>query len=70
MEITRKLVVAICLAVGAILLYFGTSVKHYGFEILAIGVITFGVILAIFWNDLFKAKEKECQPLKEEKINV
>ncbi len=56
MELTKNIAVGICLIIGAILLFIGTSVKHYGFEILAIIVIAFGVILAVFWNDLFKTK--------------
>ena len=59
MELTKNIAVGICLIIGAILLFIGTSAKHYGFEILAIIVIAFGVILAVFWNDLFKAKTIE-----------
>jgi len=56
MNLTRNIMVGTCLVVGAILLFFGTAVKHYGFELLAVGVIIFGVVIAIFWNDLFKLK--------------
>lgn len=59
MELNRNITTVICLIIGAALLFFGTSVKHYGFEILAIIVIAFGVILAVFWNDLFKTKTME-----------
>ena len=66
MELTKNIAVGVCLIIGAILLFIGTSAKHYGFEILAIIIIAFGVILAIFWNDLFKTKE-ETNKKSEEK---
>jgi hypothetical protein len=44
---------------------FGTSVNSYIYEALAIVVIAFGAIIAIFWEDLFKAKKVE--PKTEEK---
>ena len=40
--------------IGAILLFMGTAVENYLFEILAIIVISIGFGLAIFWKDLFK----------------
>ena len=44
---------------------FGTSVNSYVFEALAITVIAFGVVLAVFWNDLFKTNTEKEQ-IKEE----
>jgi hypothetical protein len=61
MRVTKEVIV--CLVIGAILVFFGTSVKSYIFEALAIVVIAFGVILAVFWDDLFKTNNKN----KEEK---
>ena len=57
MKITKEVVV--CWIIGAILVIFGTSVRSYIFEALAVIVIAFGVILAVFWEDLFKAKKVE-----------
>ncbi len=62
MKITKEVI--ICWIIGAILIIFGTSVNNYIFEALAIAVIAFGAILAIFWEDLFKTKKQE--PKKEE----
>ena len=44
MKITKEVI--ICWIIGAILVIFGTSVRSYIFEALAIIVIAFGVILA------------------------
>jgi hypothetical protein len=57
MKITKEVI--ICWIIGVILVLFGTSVGSYIFEALAIIVIAFGAILAIFWEDLFKAKKIE-----------
>ncbi len=57
MKITKEVV--ICWIIGAILVIFGTSVSSYIFEALAVIVIAFGAILAIFWEDLFKTKKVE-----------
>ena len=57
MKITKEVIV--CWVIGAILVIFGTSVNSYVFEALAIVAIAFGVILAVFWNDLFKTNTKE-----------
>ena len=62
MKITKEVIV--CWVIGAILVIFGTSVNSYVFEALAIVVIAFGVVLAVFWNDIFKTNEKKQQ--KEE----
>ena len=59
MKITKEVIA--CWVIGAILIIFGTSVQSYIFEALAIIVITFGVVLAVFWNDLFKTNIKEQQ---------
>ena len=63
MKITKEVIV--CWVIGAILVIFGTSVNSYVFEALAIVVIAFGVILAVFWNDLFKTNTKEQQKKEE-----
>jgi hypothetical protein len=57
MKITKEVIA--CWIIGAILIFFGTSVENYIFEILAVIVITIGFVLAIFWEDLFKVKESE-----------
>ena len=62
MKITKEVIT--CWIIGGILILFGTSVQSYIFEALAIIVITFGVVLAVFWNDLFKTNNKE-QQIKE-----
>ncbi len=62
MKITKEVIV--CLIIGAILVFFGTSVKSYIFEALAIIIIAFGVILAVFWDDLFKTKNRDKQEKK------
>jgi hypothetical protein len=59
MKITKEVIA--CWVIGAILILFGTSVRSYIFEALAIIVIAFGVVLAVFWNDLFKTNIKEQQ---------
>jgi hypothetical protein len=63
MKISKEVI--ICWIIGAILIIFGTSVGSYIYEALAIIVIAFGAILAVFWEDLFKTKKVE--PKKEEK---
>jgi len=63
MKITKEVIV--CWVIGAILVFFGTSVRSYVFEALAIIVIAFGVVLAVFWNDLFKTN-KEKEQVKED----
>jgi hypothetical protein len=57
MKITKEIIA--CWVIGAILIFFGTSVESYIFEILAVIVIAIGFVLAIFWEDLFKVKETE-----------
>ena len=57
MKITKEVIA--CWIIGAILIFFGTSVESYIFEVLAIVVIAVGFVLAIFWEDLFKVKEIE-----------
>ncbi len=52
--------------IGAILLFMGTAVENYLFEILAVIVISIGFGLAIFWNDLFKENKTNI----EEKQNA
>jgi hypothetical protein len=64
MKITKEVV--ICWIIGGILVFFGTSVESYVFEALAVAVIAFGAILAIFWDDLFKTNKKEQTENKEE----
>lgn len=59
MKITKEVIV--CWVIGAILVIFGTSVNSYVFEALAIVVIAFGVVLSVFWNDIFKTNTKEQQ---------
>lgn len=54
----RKEAIA-CWIIGAILIFFGTSVENYFFETLAVIVIVFGVVLQLFYDDLFKAKRIE-----------
>lgn len=63
MKISKEVI--ICWIIGAILIIFGTSVGSYIYEALAIIVIAFGAILAVFWEDLFKTKKVE--PKTEEK---
>jgi len=60
MKITKEVIV--CLIIGAILILFGTSVKSYVFEALAIVIIAFGV-----WDDLFKTNNKNTQEKREDK---
>ena len=56
---------AIILWVGAaILLIIGTSTKSYVFEILAITMIIFGYIIAM-WDRLFQKTNKEEETKKE-----
>jgi len=56
---------AIILWVGAaILLIIGTSTKSYVFEILAIIMIIFGYIIAM-WDRLFQKTNKEEETKKE-----
>jgi hypothetical protein len=62
MKITKEVIT--CWIIGGILILFGTSVQSYIFEALAIIAITFGIVLAVFWNDLFKSNNKE-QQIKE-----
>jgi hypothetical protein len=62
MKITKEVIT--CWIIGAILILFGTSVRSYIFETLAIIVIAFGIVLAVFWNDIFKTNIKE-QQIKE-----
>ncbi len=57
MKITKEVIV--CWIIGAILVFFGTSIESYVFEALAVVVIALGAILAIFWDDLFKTNKKE-----------
>ncbi|XHH10317.1 MAG: hypothetical protein ACFCUE_06720 [Candidatus Bathyarchaeia archaeon] len=59
MKITKEVI--ICWIIGAILIIFGTSARNYIFEALAIIVIAFGAVLAIFWDDLFKTKKTETK---------
>ena len=59
MKITKEVIV--CWVIGAILVIFGTSVDSYVFEALAIAVIAFGVVLSVFWNDIFKTNEEKQQ---------
>jgi len=56
---------AIIIWVGAaILLIIGTSTKSYVFEILAIAMIIFGYIIAM-WDRLFPKTNKEEETKKE-----
>ncbi len=64
MKITKEVIA--CLIIGAILVFFGTSVKSYVFEALAIVVIAFGVILAVFWDDIFKTDKKTQEKRENE----
>ena len=64
MKITKEVI--LCWIIGAILVFFGTSVESYVFEALAVVIIAFGVILAIFWDDFFKTNKKEQTKKKEE----
>ena len=57
MKITKEVIA--CWIIGAILIFFGTSVESYIFEVLAVIVIAIGFVLAIFWEDLVKVKETE-----------
>jgi membrane protein implicated in regulation of membrane protease activity len=57
MKITKEVIV--CWIIGAILVFFGTSVESYVFEALAVVIIAFGAILAIFWDDFFKTNKQE-----------
>jgi len=47
------------------LIIFGTSVRNYTYEALAIIVIVFGAVLAIFWEDIFKTKKAESKNKEE-----
>ena len=64
MKITKEVI--LCWIIGAILVFFGTSVESYVFEALAVVIIAFGAILAIFWDDFFKTNKKEQIKKKEE----
>jgi uncharacterized membrane protein len=64
MKITKEVIA--CWIIGAILVFFGTSVESYVFEALAIIIIAFGAILAIFWDDFFKTDKKKQNETKEE----
>ena len=63
MKITKEVIA--CWIIGAILVIFGTSVESYVFEALAIVVIAFGVVLSVFWNDIFKTNEEKQQKKEE-----
>ena len=63
MKITKEVIA--CWIIGAILVIFGTSVESYVFEALAIAVIAFGVVLSVFWNDIFKTNEEKQQKKEE-----
>jgi UDP-N-acetylmuramyl pentapeptide phosphotransferase/UDP-N-acetylglucosamine-1-phosphate transferase len=64
MKITKEVIA--CWIIGAILVFFGTSVESYVFETLAVVIIAFGAILAIFWDDFFKTNKQEQIKKKEE----
>jgi len=63
-KITKEVIT--CWIIGAILIFFGTSVESYVFEALAVVIIAFGAVLAIFWDDFFKTNKKEQREKKEE----